>query len=123
MLSALVELDSRARDEVFDRPRDQDLAGGGQGRHPGRDVDGEPSEVIPADLALAGVQTRPDLKAEPTNGLADLLAASNGSRRSIEGGDEPVSGGVELPTTEAAELVANSMVMGVEHGPPIAVTE
>ena len=63
MLSALVELDSRARDEVFDRPRDQDLAGGGQGRHPGRDVDGEPAEVVAANLAFSGVE--PDPKLDP----------------------------------------------------------
>ena len=56
MLATVCELDSRADDEVLDGPRDQDLSGGGQGSHPGRDVDGQSSEVVTADFAFAGVE-------------------------------------------------------------------
>ena len=55
MGSAVPEVDARSDDEVLDGARDQHLARAGLVEDAGTDVDGEPSDVVADDLALAGM--------------------------------------------------------------------
>jgi hypothetical protein len=64
VFTAICELDTRADNKVLDSPGHQDLSGGCRGSHACSDMDGQPSEVITADLALAGVQSDAQLDPE-----------------------------------------------------------
>jgi hypothetical protein len=55
VLATVVELDSRAEDEVLDGPRHQHLSRVGQRSDPRSDVDRNATEVIASDLTLAGM--------------------------------------------------------------------
>src|SRR5688572_11624250 len=61
VLTSVGELQARPDDEIPDGPGHQDLARAGLRRDAGADVYGDPSDVSVSDLALAGVQARPDL--------------------------------------------------------------
>src|SRR4030095_12538058 len=54
--------DVGADHQVADRAGGEELARGGGGHHPGRDVDGDATDVAVAQLDLAGVEARPDLE-------------------------------------------------------------
>jgi hypothetical protein len=104
-LTAICELDTRADDEVPDGPGDQDLSGSCQGSHACGDVDGQPSEVITADLALAGMQADSQLDPECSDGLNDRLRAANGPSRAVEGCEEAVPGCFDLSSANWAPLM------------------
>src|SRR5215471_16569229 len=66
MLAPVLELETRSRHQILDRGGDQDLARAGEGANPGGDVDGNATEVITPNLALAGMQPNANLDPELT---------------------------------------------------------
>jgi hypothetical protein len=86
-------------------------------------MDGQSTEIAAPDLALAGVQSDSDFDTETVCCLDDFGCASNGSSRAVERGDEAVSGGIDLCSTKAFELVTYRPVVGVEDGAPAPVAE
>src|SRR5437764_15260648 len=58
VLTALLEGDPGAGDEVVHRARDEHLARPGEGRDARAGVDGDPAYLPVRDLALAGVEPR-----------------------------------------------------------------
>ena len=64
MLAPIAELDSRPGDERRHRSGDEHLAGVGGGHDPGRDVHGDPADVVTEKLDLTGVQAYAQLQAE-----------------------------------------------------------
>lgn len=56
MVATVVELNTRSHDQVFHRARNKDVSRPCHGSDPSGNVDGQPSEVITAHLALPGVQ-------------------------------------------------------------------
>jgi hypothetical protein len=47
------------------------------------------------------VQTGPDLKAEGVDAIADGTRASDRARRTVEGGEQAVTGSVDLAATKS----------------------
>ncbi len=62
--AAILELDSRPRDEILDGAGDEYLVRLGLGRNPCVDVDHDSAYLAVDELALAGVQPGSDLDAE-----------------------------------------------------------
>ena len=96
VFAAVVELKTRTRDEILHGARCEDLARLGVRRDALGDVYGDPSNIVAADLDLAGVQSNPDVDSEPPGRVDDVLAASNGARR-------PVLFPLSIPSTRTRE--------------------
>jgi hypothetical protein len=64
VLAALLELDPRAGDEILDRARDEHLSRARERGHARTRVDRDSFQLLADELALAGVETRPDLQAQ-----------------------------------------------------------
>src|ERR671915_2352675 len=95
---AVLQVDAGAGDQVPDGSRDQHLAGPGGGHDPGAEVDGDPADVVVAQLELPGVDPGPDLDA----GLAQLPAQPEGAADApagpVEDGQDPVAGPLDQPS-------------------------
>jgi len=57
------------------------------------------------------------------NRVADRLGATDGARGTVEGGEEPVAGGVDLLSPEPLELSAYRGVVALDHVAPRTVSE
>src|SRR5262245_58036126 len=123
VLTAICEIDARADHEVLDGLGHQDLSGRCQGSHARSDVDGQPSEVVTADLALTGVEADAQVDPEFPGRLDDRLCAANGASRAVEGCKEAVPAGFDLSTTMPPELLAHGSVVAVEQRPPTVVAQ
>ena len=64
MLASVLEPDAGARDQIGNRPRDQDLGRASEGGDTGGDVHGHASDVVTPELDFAGVEARPQLDAQ-----------------------------------------------------------
>src|SRR5437867_7138897 len=102
--SAILELQARAGDQVHHRSGDQDLAGACECGDPGADVDRDARNVGALELDLARVQARSDLQARLADGIADGHRATDGPSRTVERGQDPVSGRMDLPPPVPGEL-------------------
>src|SRR5436309_720353 len=83
VFAPVVELEARPHQQVLDRAGHEHLARARQGRHPRRDVYGEPSHPLAAYLDFARVHTGADLKVEWNEGLADRPCATDGPAGSV----------------------------------------
>jgi hypothetical protein len=86
-------------------------------------VDGEPSEVVASDLALAGVESDTDFDSQVACGFADGLGAANGPRRTVKGCDKAVACSVDLVATKASELLAHGSIVSIQGQTPALVAE
>ena len=68
------------------------------------DVHGDAADVVAADLAFAGVQSRTYFDAERLHGLADRHGAADRSLRAVERREEAVARGVHLAASKPGEL-------------------
>src|SRR5918911_699338 len=115
VLAALLEGDPGAGDEVAHRARDEDLTRPGQRRHPRAGVDGDPAHLPVRELALAGVEPRPELEPESPDRLLDRVSRPDRACRPVKGGEEAVAGGVDLATAVARELAADGGLVRLEE--------
>src|SRR5207253_6803113 len=109
--------------EVLHGARDQNLTWPREGGHPSADVYSDATDVVAGELDLARMHPRPDLQAERQHGLGDGLRAPDGPSRPVEGGEEPIAGGVDLPPSEPFDQGTNSLVMGIEQFSPAAIPQ
>ena len=101
--TARLEHDPGSGDQVLDRVRGQDLPATSQRADPRRDMDGDPGDVVADELDLAGVQPGPDLEPLRRDRVADDERGPDRARRPVEGGQEPVTGRLDLAATEPLE--------------------
>ena len=73
------------------------------------------------DLNLARVEPCADLDTEPLYGVTDRRCAADRSGGPVEGGEEPVAGGIDLLTAEAGQLVPHDSVMSAFQFAPALV--
>src|SRR5919197_928590 len=106
VLAALLEGDPGAGDEVAYRARDEHLARFRERRD-----------------ALAGVEARTQLDAEPPDRLLDRVGGADRPRRPVECGEEAVPRGVDLLPAEPDELDPNGLVVRLEQLAPAPVAE
>src|SRR5262245_20842291 len=110
--AAFLERQSGAGHEVADRLRDQHLARARKTGDARADVHGDSGNVVPYELAFAGVQAAAHLKAERAYRIADRAGTANRARRPVEGGEEAVARGVDLTP---AVLLQHRASLGVER--------
>ena len=84
---------------------------------------GDAPNAAVEELALAGVETGPDLEPERPHGAPDRGRAADRTRRPVEGREEAVAGHVHLVPAEARELMPDAGVMRVEELAPAPVAE
>src|SRR5580698_10010376 len=108
------EVDGRAGHQIHHGARHEYLPGFRHGLDPGRDVDGQAGNVVPALFDLAGVNPDPQLDSELVRALADRQPTLNGPRRTVEGGEHAIAGGVDLAAAKAVNLPARHAVVVVE---------
>src|SRR4029453_15049265 len=118
--AAVAEGEPGPGDQVLDRPRADDLARPGGRHHPGGDVHGDPADVLAEQLDLARVQPHPDLQAQVAQAGADGGAGPDGPGRPVEGGQEPVAGGLDLAAAEAGQLLAHRLLVVDQETMPAA---
>ena len=87
------------------------------------DVDGDPHELVPYLLALAGVQAAADAHADRLHLVPNRHGASDCTRGCIEGRQEPIAGGVDLAPVEAGQLVADRLMVAAKEVAPRRVPE
>ena len=91
MRAAIGELEIGPGDKIADGARDQDLIGFGKPRHPRRDMDRDPADIVALDLDLAGMHAAPHIEVERARRVDDARAAADRARRSVEGREEPIA--------------------------------
>ena len=87
----VLEAESRSRDQVLDGPRHEHLARVDHRNDTGSDVDGDPADCPVEELALAGVNPRPDLDPEIADTLHDRERAPDRASGPVERGKEPIA--------------------------------
>jgi hypothetical protein len=65
---------------------------------------------------VAGVQPGADRQAQAMHAVADGQGAAARAGRAVEGGEEPVPAGVDLPPAEPGQLLAHHPVMPACQG-------
>ena len=104
VIAAILERDTRARDEVLDRARRQHLTGAGDSGDPRADVHGDARVVIAAHFALARVHTRTHVDSERARAVDNRRAQRTAQRRAVEHREETVARGADLATAKARQL-------------------
>jgi len=109
--ATVIESHPSPRDKISENPGNQDLAAPRQGQNPGRDVDGDAGELPLERLGLPHMEACPDLDPERPYGVTDGGSAANPIGRPVEGGEEPISRRVDLPSLELPQLAPDDLVM------------
>src|SRR5688572_15660093 len=123
MDAAIPELEARPRHQVFDRVGHQDLAALRQSGHARANVDGDPTQLGANHFALAGVDTGTNVEAKPSDALGHGARSADRTRRTVEGRQEAVTGGVDLASAIPRELAADDVVVRPEEVGPAAIAE
>ena len=74
--------------------------------HPGRDVHRDAADVAVTQLDLAGVQPRPELDADAGQLVPERGCAVDRPSGTVEGGQDPVAGGLDQPAAELLDQPA-----------------
>jgi hypothetical protein len=117
------EPNASARHQIFDRTRDEDLAGRCLRHDPGPDVHRDSADVLAHQFALAGVEARPDLNTQFGNLVPHPGCASDGSGWTVECGKEAVPDRLDLPPAKLDERLADQRVVMLQQIPPPVVAE
>ncbi len=108
----VVELDARSGHEVPHRARHHHVAGRAGRRHSSADADGDPADVVPAQLDLAGVKPDPDVDAHGSEAFSDGDRAADGAGGGVEEREEAVSGRLDLASSVVSDLPCESARRG-----------
>ena len=74
-----------------------------------------PPTFVAHQLDLAGMDPCADLEADRRHRVHDRGRATHGSRRSVEGREEPIARGVDLPAPVSTQLGAHQRVVPLEQ--------
>src|SRR4029077_2706225 len=85
------------------------------------DVDGHPTNVVAAELALARVQPGPHVKAQGPDPVPDRAGALDCAGGAVEGGEEAVAQRLDLTAAEPIELAARELVVAFDQLSPTPV--
>src|SRR5919198_3481431 len=116
--AALLERDSRARDEVLHRAGDEDLSRPRFGRHARPDVDCDPAGLVAVELALARMDPGAHLEAELADGTPHRAGTADRARGAVEAREDAVARGVDLLSSEACDLASDDDVVTLEEVAP-----
>src|SRR5512132_1737407 len=100
MDAAVLQGDIGSNDQVAHGPGGENLPRPRGGHHPSRDVDGDPTDAVAAQLDLAGVQARPELQADAGQLVPEGDRTADRAAGPVEGGQDAVAGGLDQPAVE-----------------------
>jgi hypothetical protein len=89
-----------------------------EGRNASADVHADAARSFRCDLHLSRVHAGSDREPDRCDTLLDRLRTSDRARGAIERGEEAVTGGVSLVTSEAIDLAADDVVVSALHLAP-----
>ena len=121
--STILELQTRARNEVAYGAGHEDLAGLRTCGDARADVHGDARNLPVRHLDLARVQSRSDLETKWPDRVHDRLRAADASRRPVERREEAVARRIDLTPVVAHQLATDRSVMLLEEVTPATVTE
>src|SRR5262245_10868099 len=84
---------------------------------------GDSPELAVGDLTFACVDAGPHIQPDSSERVDYGAAAANCARGSVEGCEEAVSSGVDLPPSIAGQLRPDDRVVGVQQLPPGPITQ
>ncbi len=123
MSAAIDEADTRAGDEVFDSAGYQHLTGLGGRSYTRSDVQSDSADLGARHFDLPSMQTSADLDTELVPSFNNIQSTANRASRSIEGGEESITGGINLVASISSELSPNHGVMSLEKLYPSTIAE
>ena len=77
----VLELKTRTHRKILNSAGDKHLIRGCESRHPGPDVDGQPSHVVSNQFALAGMESSPNLDPELAKAVPNSAGAPDSAAR------------------------------------------
>ena len=86
-------------------------------------MNGDSADVLPQLFHLAGMKSRADVQAQPTDGLDDGTSATNGASWTVKRDQEPIAGRMNLAPAEVEQFTAYEAVVSVQQLPPAAVAK
>src|ERR1700716_3551713 len=114
MSASLVEAEARAGNQILDGSRHQHLARSGERRDARGDVDCNALHVVAGDLDLAGMEAAADLNVQRPEGFGYGAGATNGTCRTVKGGEKPISKRFHLGAAGPCEFTSHRLVMCIE---------
>src|SRR5262249_6740552 len=108
-------------DEVGDGAGDEDFVGLGERLDPLGDVDGKATDVVTAQLDLAGVKPAAHADTDRPDTVADGAGAAHRSARPIKDSQEAVAGRLDFSAAETFEFGAGDAVVGGQQLRPSPV--
>ena len=121
--TAVVELELRARDQIPDRPRNEDLSPARRCGYTRADVNGEARYLSVGDFALASVEARTKLEPVFSGSGEDGPRALDRPRGTVERREETVAGRVDLLAAETGELSPDGSTVLREQLAPAAISQ
>src|SRR5919198_2374571 len=121
--SLFLELDPRARDQVFDGARNENLTGAGRSGYASSGVDGNSRHLSVLQLALACVDASPDREVELTDRPDDCARARNRPCGTVEDRKELVARRIKLLAAKARQLAADQCVVILHEIAPGSVAD
>src|SRR5215217_8751114 len=109
--------------QVLDGLRHEHLPWRRSGTHARSDVHGYAADVVPGQLALAGVQSRPQLEPERAHPVAQVGSAADRAARPVESRQEAVAEGLHLAPSVAVQARADEPVVLLHEVAPAAIAE
>src|SRR3954466_5667064 len=112
--ASVAHIEAGSDDEVLDGLGDENLAGAGEGRDAGADVDGEPANVVADAFDFPGMESGADRKPGAAR-VGGLQCASHGAGGAVEGRQEAVAERLDGATSPAVDPRTDEVLVAVEE--------
>src|SRR5262245_20811582 len=123
VFAAVFKVYAGAGHEVGEGAGHEHLVRPGEGGYALADDDADPGHIVAAYLYLAGVEPRPQLQSESDDRIADGTGTPNRSSRCVEGGEDTVTCGLDLPASVPLEVSSHDRVVRVQERAPRLITD
>jgi hypothetical protein len=91
--------------------------------HARPDMHGNSCDLVAVDFALACVKAAPDRESQGSHDFSHRTGAPYRARWALEAGEHPIPGGVDYPPSQARNLLANLLLIGVHQVPPPCIAK
>src|SRR2546429_5255751 len=84
---------------------------------------GHARDVLTTQLTFAGVHSDAHLQTEPAHAAGDGCSTLHCSARTVERGQEPVTGVLYLPPAKSPQLTPDELIVALQRASPIVVAQ
>ncbi len=99
--------------EILDCARHEHLTCLRKGSDPRPDVDGDSTDVVAPQFALASVQTTPNVDAQLRHSLGERGGASERAGRPVERGQKSIAGVFDFAALETSDLGPGELIVSL----------